>query len=77
MLNIAELKIRLILDGLRIDDSMAKYEQEYLCKRYYYGKSDKGSFTFRPPQDIDVYKRQVSINHWLLFQDQMKSIKNL
>lgn len=52
MLNIAELKIRLILDGLRIDDSMAKYEQDYLYKRYYYGKSDRGGFSFRAPQEI-------------------------
>ena len=52
MINIAELKIRLILDGIRVDDSLAKYEQEYLYKRYYYGKSDRGSFSFRPPQEI-------------------------
>lgn len=52
MLNIAELKIRLILDGLRIDESLAKYEKDYLYKRYYYGKSDRGVISFRAPQEI-------------------------
>lgn len=51
-MNIAELKIHLILDGLRIDDSMKKYEQDYLNKRYYYGKSDRGDVAFRVPQEF-------------------------
>ena len=52
MINVAELKIRLIIEGVRVDDSIKKYDRHYLYKRYYYGKSDKGEYRFRPPQEI-------------------------
>lgn len=51
-MNKAELKIRLIIDGLRVDETIVNYDQDYLYKRYYYGKSDRGEFMFRPPQEI-------------------------
>lgn len=51
-MNIAELKFRLIIEGVRIDDTIKKYDKQYLYKRYYYGKSDKGEQKFRPPQEI-------------------------
>lgn len=57
-----EIKLRLLLEGMRFDTSVLMLHSEYQNKRYYYGRSDEKLLgDIRPPQEIMLNEGKVVV----------------